>query len=518
MKKWMAVFLCLTLLFSCLPGCSQEEDPYIPTGDGLSDQVGVKPNPTLPNQGEKPQVGLAYYPDRSLNPFAATDSTNRVLFSLIYQGLFTLDRDYKVHPILCKKYNVSADMKTYTFYIEKALFSDGTSLTAEDVRASLEAARVSSWYKGRLQHIREVSCYGDAVMVELNIPMSNLPALMDFPIVKASQVDADTPLGTGPYRLDGSQLRRQAAWWCNAKLPTDADTIALVEATSPAQIRDNFTFGKVSLVSTNPGGRDYVDFHSDYELWSCENGIFLYLACNEKSQVFSDPALRRALTYAIDRSLLVEDYYRGFAQAACLPASPQSPYYDRILAAKYDYDPDIFREAVALIPEPKPSEDGKAPAPVSVTILVNKADSRRVRVARAIAQMLIDCGLNATTSELSGDSYTRALTRGNYDLHLGQTTLSPNMDLSAFYAGNGALNFGGLADSAIYTMSQKALENSGNYYTLHKLVMDDGMLCPILFRSYAIYTTRGVFGQLDAVRDNLFFYTLGKTIDDVYTP
>ena len=92
------------------------------------------------------------------------------------------------------------------------------------------------------------------------------------------------------------------------------------------------------------------------------------------------------------------------------------------------------------------------------------------------------------------------------------------MDLSAFYAADGALNFGGLLDTVIYEMCQEAMANTGNYYTLHRLVMEDAMLCPILFRSYAIYTSRGTFAELDAVRDNLFFYTLGKTLEDVYMP
>ena len=42
----------------------------------------------------------------------------------------------------------------------------------------------------------------------------------------------------------------------------------------------------------------------------------------------------------------------------------------------------------------------------------------------------------------------------------------------------------------------------------------EGQLCPILLRSYAIYTTRGLVTDLDAARDNLFFYTLDRTLAD----
>lgn len=316
-------------------------------------------------------------------------------------------------------------------------------------------------------------------------------------------------MGTGPYYLEERagdlRLLRRTDWWCNANLSTTAQMISLVEASGNAEIRDAFEFGNVSLVCADPGSDLYVDFRSDYELWSCETGIFLYLACHEASPVFSNQTLRQALTHAIDRNALVEAYYRGFATATTLPTSPNSPNYHRGLASRYDYDEEAFQAALD-----EAQMQGK-----TVTILVNKADSRRVRVARDIAKMLSNYGLRATTSELSGKDYTNALNWGNYDLYLGQTMLSPNMDLSAFYSSRGALNYGGMADAAILAVCQEALANAGNFYTLHQMVMEDAMLCPILFRSYAIYTARGVFPELHPARDNVFCYDLGKTLEDI---
>jgi hypothetical protein len=49
-------------------------------------------------------------------------------------------------------------------------------------------------------------------------------------------------------------------------------------------------------------------------------------------------------------------------------------------------------------------------------------------------------------------------------------------------------------------------------------VADDGRLCPILFRSYAVYAKRGLVSDLTPARDNVFFYHLGKTADDVLIP
>ena len=67
---------------------------------------------------------------------------------------------------------------------------------------------------------------------------------------------------------------------------------------------------------------------------------------------------------------------------------------------------------------------------------------------------------------------------------------------------------------AVLTVAREALANSGNYYNLHEMVMEDAQLIPILFRSYAVYATRGLVTDLSPARDNLFFYTLGRTLAD----
>ena len=301
----------------------------------------------------------------------------------------------------------------------------------------------------------------------------------------------------------GIRLIRRTDWWCSAGLAATAESILLMEVESAAALRDDFEFGNITMVCADPGTDSYVDFRCDYELWGCESGVFLYLACNEKSQVFSKATLRRALTHAIDRDSLVNEFYGGFALSATLPASPRSPVYNNKLAAQYGYDPDAFIQSVQQV----------APKTMKLTLLVNGADSRRIRVARRIAEMLEVAGFTVTVSALRDTAYTNALKKGDYDLHLGQTRLSPNMDLSAFFDPKGSLNFGGLTDAGIYALCQEAMANEGNYYTLHQKVMADAMLCPILFRSYAIYGQRGVLPALTPTRDNIFYYSLGKTLE-----
>ena len=508
MKRIIGFLLCLCIAVS-LCACS-DTDAYIPTGDALVyDDDYTGPTATRPSDDENQELALTYYPDRSLNPLLCTDYCNRVLFSLIYQSLFTVDRDYVVEPQLCKSWQRSEDMRTWVFYLENATFDDGSALTAQDVTASLNTARSSSYYSGRFTHIDDVSVNSEGgIVITVDTPFENLPILLDIPILKASQVSADYPAGTGPYMLDTTAqtpvLRRNNGWWCNAELPVSAAAIKLTVASSPTSVRDAFEFSDLSLVCADPGSDRYADYRCDYELWDIENNFFVYLACNLDSAVFSNPQVRSALVYAVDRENVAAEFYRGFARSAALPASPLSPYYSDVLAEKYAYDGcEALTQAVT-----DASLSG-----TTVQLLVNKDDSLRLRVARSVAKTLKASGLDVQTKELSGSKYTNALKRREYDLYLGQTKLSANMDLTPFFSSGGSLNYGGFSNVALNTLCSESLANYGNYYTLHQKVMDDGRLVPILFRSYAIYATRGLLTGLMPTRDNVFYYSMGKTME-----
>ena len=507
MKRITAFFLLAALLCGLLTGCATEEPPFVPTGDALDDGSAT----TAPRQDENQELTLTYYPDRSLNPYTCMDYTNRVLFSLLYQGLFTIDPAQQAQPVLCERYTVSEDSKTYTFYLCRAWFADGTAVTAEDVVQSLNAAKKGSYYGSRFRHIKSIQSQDGAVVIRLSLPMENLPLLLDIPIVKAAETAAEAPMGTGPYQLEtlaaGKQLRRQAAWWCKAACVASAPTIALEEAVSISQIRDSFEFGDLDLVCADPGNDSYVDYRCDYEIWGCETGMMLYLVCHTDSWLFHDVSVRKALTHAIDRSVLVEDFYRGFATAATLPADPGSPYYNTKLALRYGYDGTAFEAALA---------NGEVPEEEMAILAVNADDARRVRVAEWIAETLRGYGLQIKVEKVPQKDFAKFLEEGEFDLYLGQTKLSPNMDLSAFFADGGSLSYGGLADDTLYYMNQEALANSGNYYNLHEQIMENGNLIPLVFRGYAVYASRGVVTALTPARDNLFYYNTGRTMKDAF--
>ncbi len=518
MKRILPLFLAACLLLTLAAGCAAEDTPYQPTGSQLMPEDADLTVTEPKDDSIAQELTLAYYAERELNPFRSTDFTNRVLFSLIYQGLFAYNSNYEPVPILCQSYRTTADNRNYTFYLDpNATFSDGTKVTNADVLASIQAAKDSKYYGGRFTHVIKFEETDDGgIVFNLRIAIEDFPILLDFPIVKESQIDADKPIGTGPYILEnslaGTQLRRNSFWWCQSPdLVVTASAINLVAADSPTQIRDEFEFRDVGLVLADPCSDTYADYRCDYELWDGDNGIMMYIGCNvgySKDDIFASDTLRKAITYAIDREAIVAEHYNGFGRPATLAMDPEYPYYADSLAMKYDYEPARFIEAVSKIKQPKEP----------LRFAVNADDSLRLRVAKEIVEMLTAGGLNVQLYEYRTSEYIAKIKAANYDLYLGVTRLSPNMDLSPFFRPWGNLGWGSLEDEEIYELCKDALENHGNFYDLHKAVADDGSIVPILFYDYAIYATRGLLTDLNPSRDNVFFYTLGRTDADAFIP
>ncbi len=509
-KRLLCLLLCLSLVLST--GCGRKpinQEERDASNDIISDAV--KPS----NDSGVSTFGLAYQADYGLNPYECTSLTNRTILSLLYESLFTVTSSFEVEPVLCEYYEVSDDCKTCTVQLIPGVqFCDGTRLTSKDVAASYRAAIDSEVYGKRFYALRSIETPDDATVVfHTTLPYENLPLLLDIPIVRSGTTGDLIPQGTGPYRLIAerhtSTLIRNSYWWQD---PHDAavtvSSIRLVPTNTPTEVRDDFEYGVTGVVCTDPNSAAYVDYHCDYELWNCSTTIMDYVGFNVVSGLFCLTDLRVALTNIIDRAAIATELYHGYAEPAVLPVSPLSSFYDTTLARQYDYDPGKFINAVALT-KAKTS---------TATFLVCNTDPRRVETAEFIAAEAEKYGIHLDVDAVNERTYKNRLKNGEFELYFGEARLSPTFDLSPFFNG-GALCYGSIYSGELTTLCQEALENSGNYYSLHSAIMASGMLCPVLFKSYAVYATRGTITNMYPAIDNVFHTSNGRTLSNaILTP
>lgn len=489
MKKILAMLLALSLF---LTGCGirsvEETSPTVALLPEQDPEATVEVTPTEEDE-EGNSFGLSYLPQYGLNPYTCTATINRALFSLLYESLFVVNHDFTPSPVLCESFTSSSDGTYYRFrLLENARFSDGTPLTAEDVKSSLFAAKKSSMYAERLEHITSIYSPEEGVVeITLSTSYENFALMLDVPILKADTIETDRPTGTGPYRLSGQSLVSNLHWWGEEHGVLSSSRIDLSMAQEANDLRNQFEFGSTDLVYCDPNSTAAVGYRCDYEVWEAPTTILHYLGFNLYSGWFINEDFRSAVTYAIDRDTYVNEIYGGFAQGTPLPCSPASPYHDDLLAEDYDYAPGKFKEALAvsgILTDPEyAGHEGK--------FLVCMDDPARVKLAERICKILTDAGLRLTVVALERNKYEQALQNQDFDIYLGEVRLTANFNLSEFFMKYGNLQYGSINNTGLVTLCNEALANSGSYSELHRQVLDFAPICPIVFKSYAIYVTRG---------------------------
>ena len=79
---------------------------------------------------------------------------------------------------------------------------------------------------------------------------------------------------------------------------------------------------------------------------------------------------------------------------------------------------------------------------LQLTLLVNSENRLRVAAAYEIANQLKDFGIKITVIEKSYEQYKASLSSGNFQLFLGETRLTDNMDISSMITKGSSAAFG----------------------------------------------------------------------------
>lgn len=434
-RNLFAGALCLALFLSA---CGKPETDPTPT-------LEVTPSPAVEVRGQ--EFVLPYSAAGGFHPITGSNRINLTLAPLLYEGLFSVDNTFTAQLELCSGYSVSEDGLVWTFRLEKRTFSDGSPLTGVEAAASLNAARQSQRFQSRLRDITRVTAGEGEVTVTLSRPNGDLPSLLDVPIVKETE-DPQRPLGTGHYRLEeqgeGLAIRLVEPW-------AQLDAIALRPIAAEDDLVYAFDTREISLVNVDLTGTNALGYSGRYETTDYPTTTLLYVGYNLRSEVCREETVRRAIALALDRQEVAGRLLAGHAVASALPIHPASPLYDSDLAdgAKTD-----LGAARALLEGEGWSYDEagrlrRGRSGLTLRLAVNQENTYKVAVAEALAGDLTELGCEVTVEKLPWDDFVSALNRRDFDLYLGETTLTADFDLEALLAPGGSLNNGGCQDGEL---------------------------------------------------------------------
>lgn len=312
----------------------------------------------------------------TLDPAMVQDTTSATYVLEIFSGLVTLDQELEVAPDVAERWQISADGRTYTFYLRQdAFFHDGRPVTAQDIKYSLERAcspelgsPVAFSYLGDIVGVRErlagvaptirgVRVLEDLILeIEIDAPKSYFLAKLTYPtsfVVDRHTVEQEgafsQPNGTGPFRLeridrDGLELARNERFY---REPPKLERVRfLFGGGIPTTMYEN---GQLDIA--NVGLFDIERAQDPTNPLSGELVVvpalnIEYIGFNVTMPPFDDPLVREALSRAVDRDKLCQVVLKDMAVPARGILPPEMPGYDPSLQG-LDYDPAKARALLA---------------------------------------------------------------------------------------------------------------------------------------------------------------------------
>lgn len=464
-------------------------------------------SPTAEPTIKETAFALPCYPAGGFHPVEGNNKLNLLLSPLLYQGLFSVDGQFRVKNELCESASTSEDGLVWTFSLREATFSDGSPLTVTEVVSSLEAARKSERYGGRLKDIVRVSATGDReVTVALSRPNGGLPLLLDVPIFKTTD-DPQRPLGTGRYYLagegDGLALAARDGW------AAPVDPIQLRTVSSGDDLVYAFDAREVALVDADLTGSNTLGYSGRYETMDYPTTTLLYVGCNTRAGACADVGVRQALLRAFDREGLVRRVLDRHAVASPLPVHPWTEECDGELAETLRYDPDAAAEMLKLagwsVDEEGRLRQGRNA--LTLRLVVNQDNIYKVTMAESLAESLRELGCDVTVEKLPWEEFTAALSRGDFDLYLGETTMTADFDPEELLSGR--LNYGGFYDGEVTELLERYRSATGEARKLAgselwTRVGETAPILPLCFKNGSLLTQWGMLQNATPTQRDVF--------------
>lgn len=361
-------------------------------------------------QAQELRVGFTLDAD-TLDPANHRKRETETIIRNIYDGIVTRDPDMKVVPELAESFT-QVSPTVYDFVIRKGVkFHDGTDMTAEDVKFTLDRITVDNAMGGQtsprkslLGPVSSVEVVGaDTVRINLSEPWPILPAMLpNQQVVSKAFVEkvshdglATQTNGTGPFRLvdwrkgDSIILERFDDYYGGAAdiapvgkacvqrvifkfIPENASRVASLLA------------GDVDIINELPPfSIDQVKASGNADVMTVNGTRSFFLALNNKNGPFADVRVRQAAAHAIDRQLIIDRILGGNAVAINGILSPDAFGFKEGLT-EYGYDPE---KAKALLAE------AGHPNGIDITLDVEGAFKD---TAEAVASLLTRAGIRTT--------------------------------------------------------------------------------------------------------------------------
>jgi peptide/nickel transport system substrate-binding protein len=461
----------------------------------ISSTLAQEADSGTPVAGGSVRLGFEANPD-DLNPFTMNSLVSALVTEQVYDTLFIFDENLESQPNLCVSFEAPDD-QTYVFTIaENAMFSDGSPVTSEDVKFSLESYKDPE-IGGRAwaQAIETIDIVDEqTVQVNLSTPYAPMIGYLSWhynPIIsKAFYEENDgnlqnVTMGSGPFILEEFipdqiiRFTRNPNYWQDGLpyldemewliLPDDQARVAALRGGEIANA-DFLDYQPVETFDNNP----------DWDVYAVSTltHATTYINCAEGP--LADARVRQALSYAIDRNEFLQTSALGYGQVTGYIPAPEQ-FWALPVDELETYQTNIDRARELL-------EEAGYPDGFDVTLRVSPLYILDTANAQVLQQQLQEINVNVTIEQLEWGNLLDAWVNSDFEM-LNILLL-------------------GLPDPDGYTWGRYHSDSPSNYNQISDpeldAMMDEARATVDPDQRQALYAD--IQRKLDTLVPNLFYY------------
>ncbi|MFF5639105.1 ABC transporter substrate-binding protein [Streptomyces sp. NPDC012825] len=401
----------------------------------------------------------------SLSPFLAQKLTSTSIHRLAYEYLTNYDpKDARTVPGLATEWKPSPDKLTWTYTIRgDSYWSDGTQATAEDAAWTFNkmmtdpnAATANGSFTANFEKVTAPD--PRTLVIRLKKPQATMTAL-DVPIVPKhvwekvgdfSKFNNDRQfpvVGNGPfvitdYKVDQYiKLKPNKRFWRGA--PKFDELVFKYYKDGDAAVAA-LQKGEVSFVpNLTPAQADALKSQKNIKVNDAPGRRFYALATNpgaraQDGRTFGnghkallDPAVRKALFLAVDRTTLVDKVFQGHAVEGegYIPPRFGSYFWKPDGGQERTYDPEEAAKVLDAAGYRKNAGGkrvGKDGRPLDFRILCHATDPNDKAVGKYLQEWWGELGIGLKVECL--DSVSDPWVKGDYDLAFDGWSVNPDPD------------------------------------------------------------------------------------------
>jgi peptide/nickel transport system substrate-binding protein len=447
------------------PAAAEAPDMWVPSPrDGREVRgemtYAFKPGPEgqAPKRGGEVTFGILEDID-SFNPFLASSVTASEVHDQIYPRLMHEQPNYydgvpTFTPYIAESWEIADDNLSIRFKLRECTWSDGTPITAHDVRFSWQAARNPdvSWVSASIvDFIKDIEVHDDRSFT-VHYTRAQPYNIMDINDVQVlpRHTFGTVPFGKwrgypewptlakkacgGPFVLDRHDPGERIVLRPNPKYVEKGkpyiDRLVFVRFGSMGTMLNALLAGQLDVMqSVRPEKARRALEAEHLNLFTYVTRSYGYLGWNCKRWPFDDKRVRQAMTYAIDRGDIVESIFAGYAKVAG-PNIIRSMWASDHSIRPYPYDPE---KAVALLEEAGfaknadglMEKDGKV---LAFKLKTNQGNDVRKAICEYAQADLAEIGVAAQISITDFNQMSEQLKMHNFDAFCGGWYIATKID------------------------------------------------------------------------------------------